>query len=191
MKVTQVTAPTDEPVTIDETKHFLRIDDEDSDALIISLIKISREYAESVTGRALMTQTWKYYLDDFPSEDYIELPFPPLSSITHLKYTDTAATQTEFSSTAYSADTAGVPGRLVLGYNQTWPTATLATVNPIEIQFVCGYGTPDDIPESLKQGMKIDIGNLFENRETIVINQSVNHIDTIDRLYAPYRTFRW
>lgn len=192
MKVSIVTQPTEEPLTLDEAKHHLRIDTEDDDSLILSLTKASREYTETVTGRKLITQTWKYYLDDWPEDkNYIALPFPPLSSVTHLKYTDYNSVQVTVSTSSYDFDTVSEPGRIVLAHGECWPGATLHPTNPIEIQFVCGYGTPDDIPESLKPAMKIDLSDMYEQRESIVVGQPVAHLDILDRLYMPYRVFKF
>ena len=189
MKVSLVTGPTEEPVTLEDAKHHLKVDTEDDDLYVMTLIKASREYAETVTHRALINQTWKVYLDDWPDEDYIQLPFPPLSSVSHIKYTDCNSSQVTVSTSSYDFDTVSEPGRIVLAYGETWPSVTLHPTNPIEIQFVCGYGTPDDIPEGIKQAMKIDMATLYENRETIVVGQSVNHLPTLDRIYYPYRVF--
>lgn len=189
MKISLVTAPTEEPLTLDQAKQHLRVDIEDDDMLIGDLIKASREYAENVTHRKLMSQTWKVYLDDWPDKDYIEIPFPPLVSVTHVKYTDYNSSQVAVSTSEYNYDTVSEPGRVQLAYGYSWPTATLHPTNPIEIQFVCGYGTPDDVPEQIKQGMKIDLSDLYEQRESIVVGQPVAHLDTIDRLYMPYRVF--
>lgn len=186
-----VTPPSEEPITLDQAKNHLRVDIEDDDGLIDSLIKVSREYAEAVTGRALITQTWKMYLTDWPEEDYIELPYPPLQSISSITYEDYNGTVTTWAATHYKVDTYSEPGRVVLAYDDTWPTATLNVSNPICITFVCGYGTPDDIPESIKAGMKIDLSDLYDNRASIVIGQAINHLSTVDRLYAPCRTFKF
>ena len=72
------TAPTTEPLTIDEAKLHLREDGTDQDDLISSLIVAARQHVEDVLKRSLITQTWELWLEEFPSRDYIEIPFPPL-----------------------------------------------------------------------------------------------------------------
>jgi hypothetical protein len=56
-----------------------------------------------------------------------------------VKYTDTDDDETTFSSSYYSVDTDDEPGRIVLDYGQSWPSVALSPLNPIEVQFVCGY----------------------------------------------------
>ena len=181
------TGPAEEPLELEEVKHHLRIDETDDDTLIESLITVARLNAESITRRALITQTWKYYLQDWPDVEYIELPYPPLQSVSSVKYTDYAGTVTTLTeNTDYVVDIKQEPGRVVLDYGKEWPTATLDVTSPIEIIYICGYGTPEDIDEPLKIGMKIDVSDMYEHRESYV-TQPYQHLPILDRLYWPYR----
>jgi uncharacterized phiE125 gp8 family phage protein len=190
MALVLVTDPTEEPITLDEAKHHLRVEIDDDDSLILGMIKAAREYAEAVTHRRLITQTWKYYLDEWPDESYIEIPFPPLISIsnTGIKYTDSSMLVTTWTSTEWEIDTSKEPGLVHLTYGYSWPSATLNVTSPIEIEFVCGYGTPDDIPEMIKLGMKVDLTDLYENR-TSYVRGTFEHLPTVERLYASHRIF--
>jgi hypothetical protein len=38
-------------------------------------------------------------------------------------------------------------------------------MNPINIEYVAGYGTSTNVPKTIKQAMKLIIGDLYENRE--------------------------
>jgi len=183
------TPPTEEPLTINDIRDFLRIDNTDSDMLLEAMITAARNWAEQVTGRALITQTWTYYLDDWPDEDYVKLPYagPLQSPITSLVYTDYANTATTWTATNYIADIKSTPGRLVLAYDIAWPTVTLYPVNPICITYVCGYGTPDNVPEPIKIAMKIAISDMFENRESIGKNPGGSINPILDRLLFTYR----
>lgn len=191
MKVVNVTEPSEEPVTLNEAKEFLKIENEDDDGLILAQIKAATEYAQDFQGRKYITQTWKTYLDEWPTEDYIELPFPPLQSVTSVNYTDYNNTVTTMSTADYDWDVVSEPGRIVLGYGKTWPTATLHPTNPIAIQFVCGYGTPDDVPEYTKNAIKLVLDELYENREVVISGGNINRLDLTDRLLQMNRTFRY
>ena len=52
------------------------------DDLLDAIITAAREHVEDITRRALLTQIWDYYLDGFPSENFIKLPFGNLQSNT-------------------------------------------------------------------------------------------------------------
>ena len=69
--LTIATGPTVEPISTEEAKNHLRVDIEDDNAVIKSLILAARESVEVITRRALITQTWDYYLDEFPGESRI------------------------------------------------------------------------------------------------------------------------
>lgn len=197
MTTSLVTGPTLEPLTWAQVADHLRIQsvDEDMDTSSIEyldrLIKATRTHLElSYLNRAFITQTWKYYLDSFPACNYIELPYPPLQSITHVKYTNTAGTVTTLTlTTDYLVDTVSTPGRVVLPYSGSWPSSELYPINPVEIQFVCGYGaTADYVPDEIKQGMLLLISDLYENRESQVERALVEN-KTVERLLSNYRIF--
>ena len=78
------TGPVSEPISLAEAKRQLRreADFTDDDVYIESLIKAARDVAETLSLHAMLTQTWKLYLDEWPDGDAIELPKPPLQSVT-------------------------------------------------------------------------------------------------------------
>lgn len=157
------TPPTDEPVSIAEAKLHARIDDDTDNAAVAGMIKAARELAETYTRRAFVTQTWQLFMDGFPSERFIELPRPPLQSVTHVKtYTD-ADVATVFAASNYYVDTVTAPGRLVLRDGASWPDVA-RVANGVEIQYVVGYGTPDLVPGSIKMGVLHLIAWLYEHR---------------------------
>jgi uncharacterized phiE125 gp8 family phage protein len=165
--------------------------DTTEDSLVASLITAARIYGEKYTGRGFATQTVIAYLDDFPSEDYIELPKAPLQSVTSVKYKDTAGTETTMTvTTQYIVDSDRQVGRIVLPYGVTWPTATLYTVNPISITYVAGYTS---LPQPLKQAMLLMIGNWYENRENSpeIIGGSYNEIGFHAKALMDMYRVRW
>ena len=199
MIATRTVNPYTEPVTLDEVKDHLRIEHNNHDSQLLGLITASREWMESYTSRALVQQTWKYYLQDWPSADEFELPFPPLHSVTSIKYTDSDGTQTTWEDATgspttydYEVDTDSEPGRVILGYGEVWPSVTLHPKNPIEIEFVAGYdddgeSPPDyrvNIPEAIKNAIKLDIEIRYDrpNDAYLKVLQDVR-----DNLLTPYR----
>lgn len=189
-----VTPSSIEPLTLDEAKGHLRVDISDDDALITAMVKAAREYAESYTHRALLTQTWKYYVHEWPRDPYkqwIDLPFPPLQSVASVVYQDCNGLNWTWSTSQYQVDAVSEPGRVLLAYQCAWPSVTLNVGNPICITFSCGYGTPDDIPEGIKLGMKVDLTDLYDHRGEILAGVGVQHLKTVDRLYSQFKTFEF
>jgi len=164
-----VTQPTSEPVSLEEAKKHLIVDADDTseDTLIYGCISAARKAAESFLGRSLITQTWDLYLDSFPNADFIDIPFPPLASVTHVKYkaTDygTTATLTTWAATNYIVDTINEPGSIRLAYGISWPT-TYGEAQDVQIRFVCGYGNASAVPQNIKQAILLKLTDLYENR---------------------------
>lgn len=170
MRLVLDTAPDREPVTVGEIKEQCRITITDDDNLIERYITTARKRIENLLGRALITQTWDYYLDDWPANNYIVIPKGQLQTVTHVKYTDSNGDTTTWSNTEYNEDTYSDPGRVTLEYGYTWPSATLHLQNPIEITFVCGYGdNKNDVPEPIRQCILFLTAQLYENREPFFI----------------------
>ena len=160
------TAPSVEPISLAEAKLHLRVDIDDDDDLISSLITTVRIYAESITNRALIQQTWDYFADAVPASDRIVVPLPPLISVTGLYYTPYGAGESTLSSAYYTVDTNSTPGRVVLNSGYAWPGDTLAVANGFRMRFVAGYGAAgSNVPQAIRQAMLLLIGYYYENRE--------------------------
>lgn len=187
------TAPTTEPVTTAEAKTHLRVTTSDDDTYIGTLITVARRHVETITGRALINQTWDYFLDNFPPGDKIVIPLPRLSSVTSVKYTDKDNVQTTLAASKYIVDTNNEPGQIVLAYGESWPTFTQKPINAVEIRFVAGYGSgAANVPEGIKQAMLLLIAHWYENREPVNIGNIVTEIpETINALLWPYRIMQF
>jgi len=164
MALKMITAPAEEPVSLDEVKTYLRIDGTDFDMLLAGLIRAAREYCENFQNRAFVTQTWELTLDDWPRFP-LKLPKPPLQSVSSFIYTDKDGAATMWDESNYIVDSDSEPGRIVLAYNVSLPSVTLQPVNGIRIRFTAGYGTAAAVPENVKQAMMIFVASRFENPE--------------------------
>lgn len=164
--------PTVEPVSLTEAKNHLRVDIADDDVLISSKIMAAREYFEWATNRALINQTWRLSLNEWPGGDRIVLPRRPLSSVTSVVYTNSAGVATTWAAANYDVDTESDPGLLRLAYGISWPTVTLRPTNPIQITFVAGYGAAaTSVPEHMRQAVLLLAGYWYENREGVNLGQ--------------------
>lgn len=137
------------------------------DPELVRAIQSAREAVEEVMGRALITQTWRAYLNSFP-DDVIGLPFPPLQSVTAIKYVDTSGVTQTLSSSVYTVDTSGATGRVFLAYQQSWPSIR-GHRHGVWIDFVCGYGDRTDVPAKIRNWMLLTVGNLYAHREQTVV----------------------
>ena len=198
------TAPTFYPLGLKEVKQHLNLTvgwTEDDDYLD-SLIAVATSQIEQMTCRRFATQTWYYYLNRWPSDNYITLPFGNLATTAIvIKYSETSQTggvydQYTFSTDYWNQDTDSDPGRIVLEYQDSWgDSATAAEANPvlspenpIEIEFVCGTAQTS-INVAVKHAMKLMIDDFYNTRGTEIIGQgfTFSKMRTIEALLAPLR----
>lgn len=165
------------------------------DDLLTAIMYAGIEHVENITRRKLLTQTWEYYLDEFPDVDFIKIPFGNLASVTLITYKDSAGTTTTLTeNTDYLVETNGDGiGRIVLPYGVSWPSFTPWPSKPITIKFVCGWTTAELVPYSIKAALKLIGTDLYENREGQVLssfsyqeNKAVNALLASSRLWDEF-----
>lgn len=190
-----VTAPVEEPVGLEEAKAHCRVDHTTDDAYIRALLESARQHVENYTRRKLITQTWDYKIDRFPcgTVEPIELPHPPLQSVTSVKYLDISGVEQTWPASEYIV-TAPVGehaerGRISLADGKTWPDA-LYLMDSVRIRFVCGYGDAAAVPSGIKQAILLRVGDLYTNREPNIVGTSITHTKADEMLLWPYRSLR-
>lgn len=153
----------------------------EDDLLLASLIKAGRRLVEGYSWRALITQTWTGFLEQFPECSKIEVPLGQLQTVNSFKYKDSAGvSHTLVENTDYIVDLDSDPGEISLPYLGMWPAATLWPVNPIEIEFECGYGDAgSDVEEVLRLAIKVYVAHYYENREIYQIGQTIQKINNV------------
>lgn len=184
MRLKLVTPPVVQPVTLDEAKAHLRVTAADEDAHITSLIAAAVGHVDGpsgVLGRALVEQEWDLLLDAFPCDE-LELPLPPLRSVTSITYVDEQGATQTLAPAAYEVDASGV---VLPAYGQTWPR-TRAQRNAVTVRFKAGYGTTGaSVPAAIRAAILLLVGDLYANREAQ--GDTLARNATVDALLFPYR----
>ena len=157
-----VTAPTAEPVTVEEAKDHLRVTADSEDNYIRGLIKVARSRVETDTKRALVTQTWDEFFDGFPGTDTFELTLPPVASITSVTYLDGDGASQTLGTSVYELDGTQWPGAVRLKWDQDWPV-TRSIHKAVTVRFIAGEAVTA-VPESAKHAVKLLIEDMFCNR---------------------------
>lgn len=163
------------------------------DDLLNAIIYAGIEHVENLTGRKLLTQTWEYYLDEFP-DDSINIPFGNLQSVTSIKYKDSDGTETTMTETTdYLVEcNEDQSGNIVLPYGESWPSFTAYPSKPITIKFVCGWTTAALVPYAIKAALKLICTDLYENREGKVLSSfDYKANPAVDALLVNYKLFDW
>lgn len=224
-------APPVEPLTLADAYAQCQIDLTGSpptsahDAFLMATIPAVRQNAEVELGRALITQTWDLWLEDFPralQDDIardgsynfgnvrryprrhnwkqIEVPLPPLQSVTWIKYLDTTGTEQTLDPTLYIVDNSVEPAKIVPAVGQCWPYVQCQP-GAVKIRFVAGYApvvtaSPPstdyraNIPPAIRHWMLLMLANWLRNREASwqqVGSQVAASAPYVDQLLFPFR----
>jgi len=155
-----VTAPSTELITLAEAKQHCRIEVDDDDVYVASLIRRARAHAEHKAGRSFGAQTLRLYLPAFADE--IVLPNGPVNAITTVGYKDAAGAAQTASSSLYYLDRTDADATLRLVPGQQWPTTTERR-DAVEITYTAGAWSV--APEGAIQYMLLLIGSMYAHRE--------------------------
>lgn len=186
MPTIRTTAPAEEPISLAEARAHLRVDHNNDDLLISGLIRAAREAAESLTGRALVTQQWRYTASAWT--DQITLSPAPLVSVEEFTYLDADGTRQTLESSSYQVITDTLQGSVCPAYSASWPSAR-AEPGSICVKYTAGYGNASAVPQSIKVWMLLVIGTWYGQREGIVTGTIVSEIPRgfWEGLLDPYR----
>jgi uncharacterized phiE125 gp8 family phage protein len=173
-------------VSLVEAKVHLRVDVTDDDALITGLIAAATLDAEHLMGRAVMPQKWLLTLDTF--EAVIALQMPAVTALDSIKYVDsTGALITLLPAVYQFANASDYTASVTPAYGQAWP-ATRAQPGAVQIVISCGYADAVSVPESIKAWVKLRVGALYANRESVSDRQTFG-LGMADSLLDRYRVW--
>ena len=178
--------PAEEPVTVAELRDWCRISGTDSDGILQGLGLAARQMLERQYGRAIVTQTLRMTLDNFPVPAgweplrytppwppwwSIRLPRSPLVSVSQVRYLDLSDTLRVLATNVYRVDATREPGRITLAFGQVWPV-TRPDPAAVQIDFVAGQAA-HDVPEDIKLAIKFCVAAWIENRGEAPPGQSL------------------
>lgn len=164
MVTRRITQPSIEPVSLAELKAHLRVTEDDQDDQILAYGLAARELLESMTWRSFLTQTWRLTMDRFPC-GCIELPNPPIQGVTSITYIDSAGDERTLDPSLYQVDTESEPGRIVPAYGLVWPM-TRWQASAVTVEYVAGWETAEDVPNTLRQALRMLVAYWHEQRES-------------------------
>jgi len=162
-----ITAPTEEPVTLATAQEHLRNTDDQELGSIRQKLKAATDFCQRrISGhRQFMPATYELVLEDFPGADRdeeIELPRPPLQSVTHIKYYDDDGTLQTVSTGDYNVITpSDDPGYVEPAFGETWPT-TRSRSDAVTVRFSAGYASRAKVPETIKEAILLKLEHLWD-----------------------------
>lgn len=191
------TPPTTFPVTLPEVKEHLRLDFDDDDGYLQTLIEVATVAIDGPNGwlgRALEQQTWGLELPAFTYP--VRIPAPKLQTIDVVQYLDEAGAPQTMDANDYQI--VGLGGEHVCEmrprYGQTWPS-TYPEAQAVQITFTCGYpqaGSPltSTVPAPIRHALLMMIADMYCARETFVVGTNAMPIPmsmTVAALLAPWQ----
>jgi uncharacterized phiE125 gp8 family phage protein len=131
-------------------------------------------------NRLLVQRTVTEYFDKWPDDNVFQLYYPiDLGSAT-VTYVDEDNVNQTFS---MDVDDKQHPAKVKLSADTSFPVL-YDKVNAISIAYTSGYSS---VPYPIIQAMKVQVAELFENRE-----DKVRRFPTVfNRILQPYRLHRW
>lgn len=173
-----VTPPTARAVSIDEFRRHQRLGDDLSSDGLLALYLEAAERQLSYLGVAAAPATYALDLHRFPygasyypthlpgisDWDVIELPMPPLRTITAIRATAPDGTVTTLDPSLYRVT---IPyegkGSVRSVWGNGWP-AVRGDMGSASIEFTAGY---DSVPGNLRAAIMLLAGSMFENRSAL------------------------
>lgn len=181
-----LTGPTAEPIALGEAKQFIRVEHDDDDDVIAALIAGSRVHIEAQTRRALMTQSWRLTRDCWPQCGRLALLPVPLVTLDAVRVYKADGSTQSVDLAGFALDKAAAPA--MLAFTRGALPAPQRPVGGIEIDITCGYGAAADVPEPLRQAIRLLVAHWYENRAMVAIGQEIAVLPaTASALIAPYR----
>ena len=189
MALKLLSGPLLEPLSLAETKTHLRIDTNDEDAFIASLITTARLQVEAAFNMALITQRQQWLADAWPEGGVVELPVRPLQSVDAIRLRDDKDTAHVLDPAAYTVDRASnVPRIALLTGDQLDPGMPL---NGIEADVTVGFGAAaNDVPQDIREALLLLTAFWFEHRDPADTGHACILPEAVSALLAPYRAVR-
>lgn len=176
-----------EPVELRDLKEQLRITHNDQDALLLRCLQAGRSWVETVTNRALMTQTWSISFDGWPLKPFY-LPSPPFVAITAFTYRDAGGDSQPF--TAYSVDSTGDLARVRFNPDAELPTLDENSMGAVTVTFTAGAATRAEVAPAIGYAILLLAASFYENPSEVTQGAALNRTPFgVDALLSPFTVF--
>ena len=191
-----VTAPSEMPISRDEAKAHLRVEGDDENDYIESLVKAAVYRVQAYTGQRLLEHTIDVFYTAVPTSRILTLPVHPVKSVPEVAVNGTVVADTTYTFQQVQGEGSS-PSYLVLA-----STPTLTPGYSLRVQCVAGYakyevtmvGQPavlvGTIPPGLRQAVLVMVGGMYEARQDWVQGGPPGTYATMalsEQLMDPYR----
>lgn len=186
--LTRTVAPSESLFVLAEVKRHLRVDFDDDDAYIESLMSAVEAYLDGkngVIGKALVTQSWS--LSMTRPDGTVGLPLGPVQSITLIDYFDTGGVSQSLAVSDFYLYASEDRALLEPKAGTAWP-AMEQRKDALSITYVAGFGGREAVPENIRAAGHLLIGHYYENREAVNVGNIVNELPlSVQNLLSVHR----
>lgn len=158
-------SPEVEVISLAQAKAHLRVDHDADDDLIVDLVHAAVDEAERYCNAAFFPKSFELTLPGWPASGVIYIPKHPLIAVGSISYRDSDGDVQTLDASAYVVSTDTLPPMISRAYGETWPQARCHPA-AVTVAFTAGYVT---VPPAALIGIKLLLGHLYENRETVVV----------------------
>lgn len=185
-----LTAPTAEPVTVDDAKLAARLDGAHWDAIVGPNIEAARVVAEHETGRRLMTQTWRYELEDWPTADELIPELAPTAVVINY-WTGSAWLQLGTPSFVWQpAGTGRASIALAPAFGTSWPALGSVALGPrVQVDVTTGAANASGVPAPAKSFIKA-LNAVMVGDPTLSAADAAGQHRYLARILDPIRLYR-
>jgi hypothetical protein len=201
-------------VTLDEARAHLRLDGDENDDYVDTLIDVAQEYITARIGRTLTSTRYRMLMDRFPrrtgpyrddavpyggiahAPDWgcatqitaipIELPYPPATAVSLLTYARDGDGSTVIltANVDFVVDTAALPGLIRPPHGRSWPQDCRTYPGSVAVEWTAGYGSADAVPPQIRHAAKMLITHYFENRSAVADRAGSPVPEAVDALLS-------
>lgn len=166
MRLTRIAEPAGTAVSLPEAKRHCRVDHDDEDLHIETLIHAVTDFLDGpsgILGRAILAQTWLLELESWPTT--VALPIEPVASVA-VSWLDEDGEETTVPGTAYDLISNPSAKPLLQMKPETQAPELGSQTYPVRITMTAGWATANAVPASLKVAMLMLIEHWYERGAT-------------------------
>ena len=172
-------------IALEDAKAHLRVEHDEEDGLITSLISAAFRYIENRTGQVFdQRDNIVMIADRLPKgEQCLELQWTPVRSVSEVAYLDTNGARVTLPEEAVYLEKRRVYPALYPAPGTQWPDHRPQR-GSVQITVNAGY---EELPSDIQAAALLIIGNLYENREAVVVGTIATELPMgVELLLAPY-----
>jgi len=187
---------TSEAVALEDVKRHLIVEHEADDDLILSLMIAALGYAEHHCNKTILLRRMRAHSECWPADGYLCLPEGPVRLIESVSYIDSEQVRQVVAPEDWNSARRNDIDRIRL--TGSTPSLSQSAMQLIEVEYIAGYGSIgqqaneydadypivyggntgefEDVPENIRQAIRLTVGHWYENRESVVLGTIASQV---------------